>query len=135
MTKKKTAAKKKTAGTRGELPEVFAALRAILVRYAKRLDVTEDSAKGYSLQCKTAKAPNGSPMFFAATTMRTSTVNFYLMPVYVHPELLESISPELKKRMQGKSCFNFKKVDAPLFKQLAALTKAGFDHWRAEGMR
>jgi len=35
------------------------------------------------------------------------------------------MSPELKKRMQGKSCFNFKEVDEKLFKELARLTKAG----------
>jgi hypothetical protein len=27
--------------------------------------------------------------------------------------------------MQGKSCFNFKQVDAKLFKELAQLTRAG----------
>jgi len=35
------------------------------------------------------------------------------------------MSPELKRRMQGKSCFNFKTVDEKLFKELAKLTKAG----------
>jgi len=47
------------------------------------------------------------------------------MSVYACPELLQSMSPELKKRMQGKSCFNFKEVDEKLFKELATLTKAG----------
>jgi hypothetical protein len=27
------------------------------------------------------------------------------MPVYAWPDLLEDASPELRKRMQGKSCF------------------------------
>jgi hypothetical protein len=36
------------------------------------------------------------------------------------------MSPELKKRMQGKSCFNFTTPDEKLFKELAKLTKAGF---------
>lgn len=52
------------------------------------------------------------------------------MPVYVFPELLINISPELKKRMQGKSCFNFKQVDKKLFKELEVLTKKGFDAFR-----
>src|SRR5207253_7932838 len=47
------------------------------------------------------------------------------MSVYACPELLQNLSPELKKRMQGKSCFNFKEVDEQLFKELATLTKAG----------
>lgn len=35
------------------------------------------------------------------------------------------MSPELKKRMQGKGCFNFKNVDKKLFKELAQQTKSG----------
>ena len=52
-------------------------------------------------------------------------VSFYLMSIYACPDLLQSMSPELKQRMQGKSCFNFKEVDEKLFKELAQLTKAG----------
>ncbi len=33
------------------------------------------------------------------------------------------MSPDLKKRMQGKSCFNFKTPDPVLFEELAALTR------------
>lgn len=47
------------------------------------------------------------------------------MPVYSAPELLESISPELRKRMQGKSCFNFKTIERQQVKELSALTKTG----------
>jgi hypothetical protein len=43
----------------------------------------------------------------------------------MYPELLQDISPELRKRMQGKSCFNFKKVEPNLFKELAELTQKG----------
>ncbi len=48
------------------------------------------------------------------------------MPVYVNPALLEAISPELRKRMQGKSCFNFKTIDMQLFEELAALTYVAY---------
>jgi len=47
------------------------------------------------------------------------------MPVYMHPELLKRVSPELKKRMQGKSCFNFSSVEPALFKELTALIAGG----------
>lgn len=44
------------------------------------------------------------------------------MPVYASEELQKSISAELKKRMQGKSCFNFKAPDEKLFTdQIAAM--------------
>jgi hypothetical protein len=44
------------------------------------------------------------------------------MPVYAFPQLLEGISQPLKKRMQGKSCFNFTKIDEPIMDELARLT-------------
>jgi hypothetical protein len=43
----------------------------------------------------------------------------------MYPELLNDISPELKKHMQGKSCFNFKKVEPALFRELEVLTHKG----------
>jgi len=52
------------------------------------------------------------------------------MPVYVFPELLKDISPELKKHMQGKSCFNFGKVEPALFEELAELTRKSAERFR-----
>jgi hypothetical protein len=54
------------------------------------------------------------------------------MPVYMYPELLQDISPELKKRMQGKSCFNFKKVEPGLFQELTELTRKGAEKFQQE---
>jgi hypothetical protein len=48
------------------------------------------------------------------------------MPMYAIEELRNAMSPELKKRMQGKSCFNFSMPDEKLFKELAKLTRIGF---------
>jgi hypothetical protein len=36
--------------------------------------------------------------------------------------LREEIAPDLQKRMQGKSCFNFKKIEPELFDALERLT-------------
>jgi len=57
------------------------------------------------------------------------------MPVYIFPDLLKNISPALKKRMQGKSCFNFTKIDEALIAELDDLTKRGIERSRAEGLR
>ena len=63
---------------------------------------------------------------FAAVRTGMAYVSFHLMPVYACPDMLENSSPELTKRMQGKSCFNFKTADEKLFKELSKLTKDGF---------
>ena len=54
------------------------------------------------------------------------------MAVYAFPDLLDGLSPELRKRMQGKSCFNFKAVDDKLFRELAKLTDKGYRRFKKE---
>ena len=70
---------------------------------------------------------NKHRLCFGGVRAGKAYVSFHLIPVYASAELQKSISPELKKRMQGKSCFNFKAPDQKLFKELAKLTKAGFE--------
>ena len=65
--------------------------------------------------------------FVAATRLGKRYVSFYLMGVYGQPELLDGMSPELRRRMQGKSCFNFTKVDDALFAELATLTQRSIE--------
>jgi hypothetical protein len=51
------------------------------------------------------------------------------MSAYAFPDLEASMSPELRRRKQGKSCFNFTTVDEPLFEELARITEAGFERY------
>ena len=60
-------------------------------------------------------------------------VSFHLMGVYGNPKLLDVCSSELKAHMQGKSCFNFKIVDEPLFQELARLTADSLTAMRKAG--
>jgi hypothetical protein len=45
--------------------------------------------------------------------MNRNYISFYLMPIYALSASQDAISPALRKRMQGKSCFNFVAVDEP----------------------
>jgi hypothetical protein len=110
---------------------VFDRLKALTAPYAKRLDASGDGPL-YSLDTR-HQLPNKQKLNFAALRKGKAYVSFYLFPVYMYPELLKDISPALKKRMQGKSCFNFKTVDEPLFKELSQLMKAGLARYKAEG--
>ena len=102
---------------------VFARLRSILVPYAQRLEVKEDTSAYYYLETKTA-AYKGKPGVFAAVRKGKNYVSFHLMALYVFPEMLQSVSPALLQRMQGKSCFNFTQIDEELFAELERLTAA-----------
>ena len=83
------------------------------------------------LGAPTEKYPDG--LMFAAVKLGRRYVSYYLMPVYLEPTLLEGISPELRRRMQGKSCFNFTRIDRALFDELEALTARGSEQYAAHG--
>lgn len=115
-----------------EFPAVFQAIRALLAPHAPRLLVKTDTADTFYLDTAIIQ-PNKLPLFFGAVQIKKNYVSYHLFPVYVFPELLASISPELRKRMQGKSCFNFTTVDEGLIKELADLTDAGVRRFEAAG--
>jgi len=104
--------------------KVFAKLKAIFQPYVKRMDIAQDNQTYYLLNTRHIMK-NRQPLCFGGVRLGKAYVSFYLMSIYACPDLLQSMSPELKQRMQGKSCFNFKEVDEKLFKELAQLTKAG----------
>ena len=103
----------------------FLGLRKILEPYGAKLNVVHDTDSNYYLETSHVMK-NKQHLFFAAVRRGKGYVSFHLMPIYACSDLLKQISPELRKRMQGKSCFNFKNVNERLFKELAQLTKLGF---------
>jgi hypothetical protein len=110
--------------------EIFATLKQVFHRHLDRLSVQSDSATEYTL---VGRVPSpfpqhkGHPMYFASIRLGKAYVSFHLMPLYMNQSLSGTISPALKKRMQGKTCFNFKTVpDAELLAELERLTHAGF---------
>src|SRR6266850_4005784 len=109
---------------KNDFDKVFAKLKMMLQPYVKKMDVARDDQKCYMLNTRHIMK-NKQPLCFGGVRLGKAYVSFYLMSVYASPDLLKSMSPELKKRMQGKSCFNFKEVDEKLFKELKQLTKAG----------
>jgi len=113
---------------------VFAALKPVLARYSKRLSVKADTPIEYTLETKSASPfpqHKGQPLFFGSVRVGKAYVSLHLLPLYMCPALTKSISPALKKRMQGKACFNFKADPEPeLIGELKRLTEAGLKQWR-----
>lgn len=115
-----------------DFADVFAALKSLMYPYAEKL-VCKTDVPG-NLYIDTGHVmKNKKPLFFGAVQTRKNYVSYHLMPVYVNPELLEGVSQDLQKRMQGKSCFNFKAVDGELLAELARLTQSGYDYYVSEG--
>ena len=113
-----------------DFPAVFAALKKILNPYEKKLSVVRYKPEYYYLET-VLPCYKGKAICFGAIRLGKNYVSYYLMPVYMNAALERRISPELKKCMQGKSCFNFTEIDPILFRELADLTAAGFKGFRA----
>src|SRR5262245_49954497 len=115
--------------TRAELTVVFTALREIMARHAGSFTVAADTGDRYSLSGGwSAKRKRHIPAGWVE--IQKDYVSYHLMPVYASPALRKKMSAELGKRMQGKACFNFNRVDAKLFAELDRLTEAGFEGFR-----
>ncbi len=109
-----------------DLGSVYHRLKRILEPYGEELHVTDDGPTTYAIDCAPPGEQNPTT-WFAGLRLGKRYVSYYLMPVYVDPSLAEQISPELSKRMQGKSCFNFTTIDDGLFGELDRLTRLGYE--------
>jgi len=132
--KAKQASKKGLAAKTKDFGAVFAALRQILDDHGKQLAVQTDKPGNYHTMIPSV-LHRGKPIYFAGVRTGKNYVSFHLMAVYCAPELLKSMSPELKKCMPGKSCFNFKAVDHDCFAELRRLTAAGLKKFKSEEFR
>ena len=116
---------------------IFAVLKPVLAKYAKRLSVKADTPIEYTLLTKSPSPfhqHKGQPLYFGSVRLGKAYVSLHLVPLYMCPELTKSISPALKKRMQGKACFNFKNdPELELIADLQRLTAAGFKLWGEKG--
>ena len=90
---------------------------------ARKVDEPTPQTSYLLLGAATEKYPGG--LMFGAVNVGKRYVSYHLMCVYMAPGLLEGMSPQLRRRMQGKSCFNFTKVDEALFDELSAITARG----------
>jgi hypothetical protein len=110
----------------------FDLLKSILAKYATKLTVVADKPGNYYLDGGYSEEYKKT-IFFGAVRTGKNYVSFHLMPVYGCPDLLDDLSDNMKKRMQGKACFNFKTITPGQVKELAKLTKRGFEKFKKLG--
>ena len=124
-----------------EFESIFVRLRGILEKHAAALTVKADAPGHYALEAgvgpATLRAWGGkmkSPTIPVAwVRVGKAYVSYHLMGVYGNTKLCGGMSKELKARMQGKTCFNFKLVDEKLFKELDRLTGQAIAAFRKAG--
>lgn len=119
----------------------FSRLKTILKKHKRDFDVKPDSDSSYGIQGKpgpsTLEAWGGKMrkpvMPIAWIEIGKSYVSYHIMALYMNTALQNSMSKELKTRMQGKTCFNFKNIDEKLFKELDQLTEKAIDDFKRTG--
>ncbi len=130
LPKKKTKKSTKTSLQKEKrYQEIFNELKSLLQPYAQSLEITDDKPDSYYLFTRYI-LKNKKPLFFGAAKINQSSVSYHLMPIYVFPELLKGLSPELKKKQKGKSCFNFKTLDSLKIDELKQLTKTAYQQYQ-----
>lgn len=107
--------------TERDFQTVFATLRALMQPLESELVLRTDQPERYYLDTYRQRA-DGYVFAFGGVEIKKNYVSYHLMPVYEHAVLLEGISERLKRRMQGKSCFNFTTLEPDLLAELRDLT-------------
>jgi len=119
-----------------DFPSVFAALKTAFAQHTDHLIVQADTPSLFNLNSRVPSPfpqHKGQPMWFGAVRLGKAYVSFHLMPLYTNPALLRLVSPALKRRMQGKSCFNFKAApNQELLDELKQLVEAALKDWTAK---
>jgi len=111
----------------------FVQLRGLLEPYEDSLVRVKDEATHYSLDTPHVEKYQRA-LFFGAAQIMKNYVSYHLMPVYMFPDLLDDVPESLKKRMQGKSCFNFRTLDQEQTEALRALTESGYERLKSEAL-
>lgn len=114
-----------------DLQAVFRALRAHLVRNASGYATLHDAPGKYYL-VSPKRNRGDKPVWFGGVEIMKRYVSYHLFAIGADPALLKSLSPGLRRRMQGRACFNLATLDEAMIAELGGLT----DRYRAafEGM-
>ncbi len=115
------------------LEPVFGELRARMLRAAATMDTTTDAPGNLVLKAVWLEPGKTEGAWFGAVQLKKNYVSVHLMPIYSEPALRAKVPAELEKRMQGKSCFNFKKPEPELFDRLEELIAECAKAWATPG--
>jgi hypothetical protein len=111
-----------------DLAVLEARLQAVLEPYRERLIPIEVYGQPFL-----AGAHANKHQWFAGVNLGNSVVRFSLLPVHAHPELLEGLSPGLRRRKTGASLFTFKEIDDGELTELADLVRRAFEAYQGDG--
>lgn len=123
------------------LDEIYSKLKKILQNRAKSLLITDKYIGSQSTANKPGfhlygnrevslfgKKPQKT--YVAGAIQQKSYVSLYFSPIHSHPAEFSDISSDLKKFLKGKSCFNIKKANSALLKEIDTLLAKGINYYK-----
>jgi hypothetical protein len=120
---------------------VFVALRETLRAHRGTLSVGADTPVRFCLEASVGPATLAAwggrvrrrTIPVAWVECGKANVSLHLMGLAGNPALLANLSPSLRARLQGKTCFGFRTVDDTLIAELDAVTGAAIAGFRRAG--
>lgn len=112
---------------------IFDQIQALFRRHELGAVVLQDTPGSYMLGSQEVSDRDGYRTAFGGVEIKKRYVSVHFMPIYVHPELLVQLSDALRQRMQGKSCFNFTKINQDTLAELADLIDKGVERFKTDG--
>jgi len=109
------------------LAAVEARLRAILEPYRDRLE--EGQIYGVSVLRRPGSKAHD---WFAGVQQAGEAVKLNLLPMHGHPEILDDVSPALRRHKTGASVLKFTDLDDDVLADLEALVARAFEVYRAD---
>ena len=124
-----------------ELESIFLQIKKILEQHSVDLLARDEyigsQAKtkkpGYHLYGKKEVSLFGKKpklTYIAGVIQQKHYVSFYLSPIYSHPDVYSDLSPDLKKVLKGKSCFNIKRATPQLLNDIKEVLERGIDKYK-----
>lgn len=121
------------------LDALYDEIESLLKRYSPPFTVRTGTVKGkrdynlVTIKEVTIEGRKREGLYFASVIGQKDFVGFYFMPLYMAPEMAETLSPALMKLLRGKSCFQVKVMTAELRKGMKDALERGMKCYQENG--
>ncbi|WP_296703368.1 hypothetical protein [Algoriphagus sp.] len=117
--------------------EIRGFLKNSLIKHIPPLRINKDKEDVFEVS-GTKETMQGkqlvSGFYFASVVPKPKDARLYFFPIYTHPSFFESITPELRKCLKGKSCFHFKRLSQDLQSEIELMIEKGITLYSKEGL-
>ena len=101
----------------------YLVLRDLMIKTAPMMQIGKDTQGDCTLNVPPVNImASKDPVWFGSVRMGKSFVSYYLMPLS-QPALYAKVPENLKKFMQGRTCFNIHTIEPDILLSLEAVTR------------